>query len=212
MFEWNFPSLMANKANESPWFKSRKDYVYVGGAGFPCQKFCTNSSSLNWFTEKLLYRCHEPVECMNVEFARHAVKFSYTFSDFVDLRCRERSGILLRGPDRKKTDRLAANQSTRFTRIPDRKKIIFCYWSDYNTEEQVASFYRYSSEYYSWSQYDMYSWTLLGRTWLSRTPRYLEQNRISLGFALVFRVIYYGLHVSRTPRYLELFPSPLGSN
>ena len=37
--------------------------------------------------------------------------------------CRERSGILLRGPDRKKPDRLAANQSARFARILDRKKI-----------------------------------------------------------------------------------------
>ena len=36
-------------------------------------------------------------------------------------RCRERSGILLRGPDLKKPDRLAANQSARFVRIPDRK-------------------------------------------------------------------------------------------
>ena len=64
---------------------------------------------------------------MNVEFARYAVKFSRAFSDFVDVRCRERSGILLsgpesRGPDRKKPDRLAANQSARFARIPDRKK------------------------------------------------------------------------------------------
>ena len=101
----------------------RKDSVYVGEAGFPCQKFCTNSSSLDLFTEKLLYRCHEPVECMNVEFSRYAVRFSRAFSDFVDVRCRERCGILLRGPDRKKPDRLAANQSARFARIPDRQKI-----------------------------------------------------------------------------------------
>ena len=39
--------------------------------------------------------------------------------------CCEQSGILLRGPDRKKTDGLAANQSTRFARIPDRKKILY---------------------------------------------------------------------------------------
>ena len=61
---------------------------------------------------------------MNVEFARHAVKFSHTFSDFVDVRCREQSVILLRGPDCKKPDRLAANQSAHFARIPDRKQII----------------------------------------------------------------------------------------
>ena len=53
--------------------------------------------------------------------------FSRACSDFVDVRCRERSGILLRGSDRKKLDRLAANQSARFARIPDRKKIIVCY-------------------------------------------------------------------------------------
>ena len=38
----------------------------------------------------------------------------------------------------------------------------------------------------------------------SRTPCYLEQNRISLVFALVLPVIYYGLswtRLSRTPRY-----------
>ena len=28
--------------------------VYVGGAGFPCQKLCTNSSSLHLCTEKLV--------------------------------------------------------------------------------------------------------------------------------------------------------------
>ena len=43
--------------------------------------------------------------------------------------CREQSGILLRGPDRKKPDRLAANQSARFARIPDRKKINSSYSS-----------------------------------------------------------------------------------
>ena len=59
---------------------------------------------------------------MNVEFPSYAVMFSHAFSDFVDVRCREQSGILLRGPDRKKPDRLAANQSARFARIPDRKK------------------------------------------------------------------------------------------
>ena len=60
-----------------------------------------------------------------------------------------------------------------------------------------------------------YSWTPLCWTRLSRTSRYLEQNRISLGFALVFSVIYYGLsrtRLSRTPRYLELFVAPLSSN
>ena len=61
---------------------------------------------------------------MNVEFTCHAVKFSHTFSVFVDVRCREQSGILLRGPDRKKPDRLAASQSVRFARIPDRQKIM----------------------------------------------------------------------------------------
>ena len=66
-----FQVLERTKQTKSPWFKSRKDSVYVGGAaGFPCQNFCTNSSSLDLFTEKLLYRCHDPVECMNVEFAR----------------------------------------------------------------------------------------------------------------------------------------------
>ena len=44
------------------------------------------------------------------------------------------------------------------------------------------------------------SWT----RW-SRTPRHLEQNRISLRFALVSSVVYYGLTRSRTPRYFELF-------
>ena len=60
-----------------------------------------------------------------------------------------------------------------------------------------------------------YSWTPLCRTRLSRTPRYLEQNWISLEFALVFSVIYYGLSrtwLSRTPRYLELFLALLSSN
>ena len=61
--------------------------------------------------------------CMNVEFARYAVMFSHAFSDFVDVCCHKRSGILLRGPDCKKPDRLAANQSARFARILDRKKI-----------------------------------------------------------------------------------------
>ena len=60
---------------------------------------------------------------MNVEFARYAVMRSHAFSDFADVRCRERSGILLRGPVPKKPDRLAANQSARFARIPDRKKL-----------------------------------------------------------------------------------------
>ena len=58
-----------------------------------------------------------------------------------------------------------------------------------------------------------YSWTPLCWTRLTRTPRYLEQNRISLGFAL--SVIYYGLsrtQLSQTPHYLELFLAPLGSN
>ena len=59
---------------------------------------------------------------MNVEFARYAVKFSHALSRAVR-NPPERSGILLRGPDRKKPDRLAANQSTRFARIPDHKKI-----------------------------------------------------------------------------------------
>ena len=61
-----------------------------------------------------------------------------------------------------------------------------------------------------WKRKTLYSWTRL-----SRTPRYLEQNRISLGFALVFAVIYYGLsrtRLSRPPRYLELFLAPLSSN
>ena len=50
---------------------------------------------------------------------------------------------------------------------------------------------------------------------LSRTPRYLEQNPISLGLAPVFSVIYYGLsrtRLSRTPCYLELFFTSLSSN
>ena len=74
----------------------------------------------------LLKNCFTDVmNRLNVEFTRHAGKFSHTLtcSDFVDVRCRERSGILLRGPDRKKPDRLAANQSARFARIPDRQKI-----------------------------------------------------------------------------------------
>ena len=43
-------------------------------------------------------------------------------------------------------------------------------------------------------------------SWCERTWRYLEQNRFSLGFTLVFPVIYYWLswtRLSRTPRYLE---------
>ena len=46
-----------------------------------------------------------------------------------------------------------------------------------------------------------YSWTPLCRTQLSRTPRYLEQNRSSLWFTLVFSIIFYGL--SWTPRDLN---------
>ena len=41
--------------------------------------------------------------------------------------------------------------------------------------------------------------------------RYLKQNRVSLGFALVFSVIYYGpsrTRLSWTPRYLKLFMAP----
>ena len=155
-----FQVLERTKQTKSPWFKSRKDSV-GGGAGFPCQKFRTNSSSLDLFTEKLLYRCHEPVECMNVEFARHVVKFSHTFSDFVDVRCRERSGILaersgilLRGPDRKEPDRLAANQSARFAGIPDRKKIklnnLIKYWKFRHKTEIISNYctdpYKFDSQ------------------------------------------------------------------
>ena len=64
-------------------------------------------------------------------------------------------------------------------------------------------------------RYYYYSWTQLCRTRLSRTPHYLEQNWISLGFALGFSVIHYGLsrtRLSRTPRYLEQFLSPHSSN
>ena len=58
-----------------------------------------------------------------------------------------------------------------------------------------------------------YSWTPLCRTRLSRTPCYLEQNRISLGFALgfFFSFIYYGparTRLSRTPRYLPGYLEP----
>ena len=59
-----------------------------------------------------------------------------------------------------------------------------------------------------------YSRTPPCRARLSGTPRYLEQNRISLGFALVLSVIYYGLsrtRLSRTPHHLELFLAPLSS-
>ena len=100
----------------------RKDSVYVGGAWFPCQKFCTNSSSLDLFTEKLLYRCHEPVECMNVEFARYAVMFSHNCQILLTCTVASAPESLLRGPDRKKPVLLAVNQSARFTRIPGRKK------------------------------------------------------------------------------------------
>ena len=124
MFEWNFPSLGANKANEKSMIKSRKIRFTSVERGFPVKSSVrTARVFFFFFTEKLLYRCHERVECMNVEFARRAMKFSHTSSGFVDVRCRERSGILLRGPDRKKPDRLAANQSARFPRIPDRKNI-----------------------------------------------------------------------------------------
>ena len=75
-----FQVLEQTKQTKSPWFKSRKDFVYVCGAGFSCQKFRTNSSSL------------------------------------------ERSGILLRGPDREKPDRQQPIRA-RFARIPDRQKI-----------------------------------------------------------------------------------------
>ena len=60
------------------------------------------------------------------------------------------------------------------------------------------------------NEFLQYSWTPLCRARLSRTPRYLEQNRISLGFALVSFSHLYGL--SRTPRYLELFLASLSSN
>ena len=85
-----FQVLERTKQTNSPWLKSRKDSVYVGGAGFPCQKFCTNSSSLDLFTEKLLYRCHEPVECMNVEFARLQWSFLIHFQTL--LTCAVASG------------------------------------------------------------------------------------------------------------------------
>ena len=42
---------------------------------------------------------------------------------------------------------------------------------------------------------------------VTKPTDYLKQNRFSLGFALDFSVIYYGLSqtwLSQTPRYLEL--------
>ena len=56
-----------------------------------------------------------------------------------------------------------------------------------------------------------HSWTLLSRNQLSRTPPYLEQDSISLGFARFFQSLTMGL-LSRTPCYLELFLTPLSSN
>ena len=77
----------------------------------------------------------------------------------------------------------------------------FCWFQARPRMEVVSEPQHISSRWYSWSP--------LCRTRLSRTPRYLEQNRISLGFTLVFSIIYYGL--SRTPRYLETFLAPLSS-
>ena len=77
----------------------------------------------------------------------------------------------------------------------------FCWFQARPRMEVVSEAQHISSRWYSWSP--------LCRTRLSRTPRYLEQNRISLGFTLVFSIIYYGL--SRTPRDLEPFLAPLSS-
>ena len=53
----------------------------------------------------------------------------------------------------------------------------------------------------------MYSQTPLFRTWLIRSPRYFEGRSNSLGFTLMFSVIYYQLfrtRLFRIPRYFEL--------
>ena len=71
----------------------------------------------SWFVwEKLLYRCHELVECMNVNSL--VMQWSFLIHLQTLVTCAVTSG-----PDRKKMDRLAANQSACFARIPDRKKI-----------------------------------------------------------------------------------------
>ena len=52
-----------------------------------------------------------------------------------------------------------------------------------------------------------YSRTPLFRTWLIRSPRYFEGRSNSLGFTLMFSVIYYQLfrtRLLRIPRYFEL--------
>ena len=52
-----------------------------------------------------------------------------------------------------------------------------------------------------------YSRTPLFRTWLIRSPRYFEGRSNSLGFTLMFSVIYYQLfrtRLFRIPRYFEL--------
>ena len=61
----------------------------------------------------------------------------------------------------------------------------------------------------------IYSWTPLIRTRLIRIPRYFELKPISLGFALVFSVIYYRLirtRLIRIPRYFEQIVFPLALN
>ena len=67
------------------------------------------------------------------------------------------------------------------------------------------------SYFYQCLVFSKYGWTPLCRTRLSRTPRYLEQNMISVGFAPVFSVIYYGLsrtRISRTPAISNCFLLP----
>ena len=58
----------------------------------------------------------------------------------------------------------------------------------------------------------VYSRTLLFRTQLIRSPNYFELRSNSLGFTLMFSVIYYQLFLTRLfriPRYFELIVLPL---
>ena len=118
-----FQVLERTKPTKSPWFKSRKDSGTSVERGFPVKSSVQAARVLFFFCWKTalqmswtgwVYECGIPSLCSEV--------FSYIFG-LVDVGCRERSGILLRSPDRKKPDRLPAKQSARSARIPDRKQM-----------------------------------------------------------------------------------------
>ena len=81
MFEWNFQKSWSKQSKRKVHVLNLENILFTS-----VKRTCTNSPSLELFTEKLFYVCHEPVECMNVEFARYAVMFSHAFSNFVDVR------------------------------------------------------------------------------------------------------------------------------